>query len=167
MADRLTQLQDCYDQLATQFYASIRYISLHHNASALPAPVPLPTTSSTSGGANGQIARPNSTTNTQQSQAVVEPPDPSSLPPEQRPDTPTTFAVAQKELAHDLILKTRQIEYLIGVLPGIGEGQESQEERIRRLDGELRGALEERRVVERERERWVGLMEGVVGGVRR
>lgn len=96
---------------------------------------------------------------------MVESPDPSSLPPEQRPDTPTTFAAAQKELAHDLILKTRQIEYLIGILPGIGEGQESQEERIRRLDGELRGALEERKMVERERERWVGLVEGVFGGV--
>ncbi|KAL2056334.1 hypothetical protein ABVK25_003357 [Lepraria finkii] len=126
--------------LATQFYASIRYISLHHNASGLPAPA---TTSSTSGGANGQTSRPNSTTNTtltatQQSQAVVESPTPPPSP-EQRPDTPTTFAAAQKELAHDLILKTRQIEYLIGMLPGIGEGQESQEERIRKLDGELRG----------------------------
>ncbi|KAL2036607.1 hypothetical protein N7G274_010633 [Stereocaulon virgatum] len=187
MADRLTQLQDCYEQLATQFYASIRYVSLHHNASPLPPPAPLPSSSSdttSGGGPNGSIPHPNTshtssltttttTTNTnpsqpsQPSQTSQDASDPSSLPPEQRPDSPNTFAAAQKELAHDLILKTRQIEYLIGVLPGVGAGKASQEERIRALEGELRGVLEERRGVEGERERGVGVVEGVIGGVRR
>ncbi|KAI9718561.1 MAG: hypothetical protein M1812_004012 [Candelaria pacifica] len=31
MADRLTQLQDCLDQLATQFYASVRYVDQRHD----------------------------------------------------------------------------------------------------------------------------------------
>ncbi|KAI9886664.1 MAG: phosphatidyl inositol kinase [Watsoniomyces obsoletus] len=35
MADRLTQLQDALDELATQFYASIRYISTNHPSSTL------------------------------------------------------------------------------------------------------------------------------------
>lgn len=179
MADRLTQLQDCYDQvnllfsksthtklspqLATQFYASIRYISLHHSASPLPPPFPTSQNQNQIQPSNGAVPTNNNTTNTHQN----DPTDPSSLPAEQRPDTPTTFAAAQRELAHDLLLKTRQIEAIIGVLPGVENSLEVQEQRIRELEGELREARREREEVEKVREEWVGLVEGVVGGIRR
>ncbi|KAL6719910.1 RNA polymerase II mediator complex subunit [Lecanora helva] len=201
MADRLTQLQDCYDQLATQFYASIRYISLHHNASPF-TPPRLPTSSQPNSQQNEAEAVADSTivnhqippttqpsqsqdqTQTQSTQAPSssdpqqpsQPPqqqsDPASsitsaLPPEQRPDTPTTFAAAQRELAHDLILKTKQIEYITSILPGVENSKERQEERIRELDGELREVLREREEVEGERERCLRRVEGVIGGLRR
>jgi len=66
-----------------------------------------------------------------------------------------------------LILKTRQIEYIVSILPGVEKSKEKQEERIRDLDGDLRAALEDRREVEGVREEWVRTVEGIVGGVRR
>jgi len=66
-----------------------------------------------------------------------------------------------------LILKTKQIEYIISILPGVENSKENQEERIKELDEELRAALEERREAEGLREEWVRRVEGVVGGVRR
>ncbi|MCJ1229499.1 RNA polymerase II mediator complex subunit [Toensbergia leucococca] len=134
MADRLTQLQDCLDQLATQLYASLRYLSTHHPS----APLPL------------QPAHPVTDTH-----------------PAQRPDTPRTFAAVQRELAQDLILKQRQIEYLIGVLPGLDSSERDQEERIRVLEGELRAAESERGEAVREKEEWLRVLDGVIGGVRR
>lgn len=88
-------------------------------------------------------------------------------PPEQRPDSPTTFAAAQKELAHDLILKTKQIEGLIGSLPGVGNTKESQEESIRELEVVLQGEIEKRRAVEVEREEVLRRVDDLICGIRR
>ncbi|KAI9672510.1 MAG: RNA polymerase II mediator complex subunit [Caeruleum heppii] len=135
MADRLTQLQDALDDLATQFYASIRYLSTHH---APPHPIPV-----------------------DQNPHVPPPPPP---PP---PDDPRTFAAAQRELARDLVLKEQQIEYLIGVLPGIGTSEKEQTERLRVLERELRDAERERRQAVEERERVVARLDEVIREVRR
>ncbi|KAM0795764.1 mediator complex, subunit Med21 [Usnea florida] len=162
MADRLTQLQDCYDQLATQFYASIRYLSLHHTSSALTSP---PSSDSRRNN-NSSNANANANSNHEQPVPQQELPE-SSYPPEQRPDTPTTFASAQRELAQDLLLKTKQIEYLISVLPGVENSLDNQGARVTELDGELREALEERKKAEEERERWLAKIDGIIGGIRR
>lgn len=53
------------------------------------------------------------------------------------------------------------------MLPGVEKSQEVQEGRIRELDGELRGVLRERESAKRERSVVVGMVEGVIGGVRR
>ena len=62
-------------------------------------------------------------------------------------DSPSTFLAAQHKLAHDLILKTKQIEYIISVLPGVENSREKQEERIRNLERELKKVLRERAIL--------------------
>ncbi|KAL8889700.1 MAG: hypothetical protein Q9215_003054 [Flavoplaca cf. flavocitrina] len=138
MADRLTQLQDCLDQLATQFYASLRYLSTHHSSSSTLPPSP-------------HVA-PFPATNTN---------------PHQRPDTPTTFAAAQRELATDLVEKVQEIEYLTGTLPGLDKSEESQVKKIRELEQELRRVEEERKAAVGERKKCLGVLEEVIGKVGR
>ena len=65
------------------------------------------------------------------------------------------------------MIKTRQIEELIGGIVGVERGREEQEERIRGLEGELQGAIGEREGAERERGEWVGRVEGLICSVRR
>ncbi|KAL9000384.1 MAG: hypothetical protein Q9169_000901 [Polycauliona sp. 2 TL-2023] len=136
MSDPLTQLQDCLDQLATQFYASLRYLSTHHSSvSTLPPNPHIP---------------PFPATDTN---------------PLQRPDTPTTFANAQRELATDLVEKVKEIEQLTGTLPGLGKKEESQVERIRELEEELRRVEDERKGAVREREECLERLEELIGRV--
>ncbi|KAI4180145.1 MAG: hypothetical protein LQ346_007046 [Caloplaca aetnensis] len=117
MADGLTRIQDCLDQLSVQFYASLRYLSTHHSSSSLESP-------------------PN----------PHNPPFPATdTAPTQRPDSPATFAGAQKELAEDLVAKVREIEELVGSLEGLGKSEESQKQRLGELDALLREAEEERK----------------------
>ncbi len=83
------------------------------------------------------------------------------------PDSPRTFAAAQRELARDLIIKEQQIEYLISVLPGIGTSEKEQEERLRELERELKVAEEERLQAVREREEVLEKLDRVIRGIRR
>ncbi len=83
------------------------------------------------------------------------------------PDSPRTFAAAQRELARDLIIKEQQIEYLISVLPGIGTSEREQEERLRELERELKMAEEERLQAVKEREEALEKLDRVIRGIRR
>lgn len=60
---------------------------------------------------------------------------------------------AKKELARDIIMKTKEIDLLIGSLPGIGVSEEQQIQRLEQLESELQ-AVEKRRkeVVKRKEE---------------
>ncbi|KAL2872831.1 med21 domain-containing protein [Aspergillus lucknowensis] len=195
MADILTQLQTCLDQLATQFYATIGYLTTYHdnspatppdNPTAAPAlakiqknstnpPIPasaaaiLSTTSQASppagGGGTGGAA-------------TTPGPGPGTAPGTgtgegggvdpslpPRPDSPRTFAARQRELARDLVIKEQQIEYLISVLPGIASSEAEQERRIRELGVELRGAEEVRDRKVKELRALRRRLEGVLGAV--
>ncbi|PNS17001.1 Mediator of RNA polymerase II transcription subunit 21 [Sphaceloma murrayae] len=147
MADRLTQLQDCLDDLATQMFASLRYINAHHSFASIPGqPDQAPTTQKNEDGTQTTMQDP--------ANDIV-------------PDDPALFQASLRELARDLVLKEQQIEYLIKVLPGIGNSEKEQNERIEKLDGELREIEGERKEAARERDQMKGLIEGLVKGMRR
>jgi mediator of RNA polymerase II transcription subunit 21 len=139
-------------------FASIRYIQTRHQFAAIPdqpdmsdptapnAPAPLqpnadPNTLTASAAEQGG---PDAAALQQQ-----QPQDPDQPP---GPDDPATFQAALRELARDLVLKEQQIEYLISVLPGIGESEANQSQRIQALEKELREADDERKVALAERE---------------
>ncbi|PYH70311.1 med21 domain-containing protein [Aspergillus vadensis CBS 113365] len=192
MADILTQLQTCLDQLATQFYATLCYLTTYHDN--IPATPPPTSTTPSAAPLLAKIPKnastppvPASAPQAAQSQSQASPPPPDSTnPPGQgqnadqqqqnadgtaeglpAPDSPATFAARQRELARDLVIKEQQIEYLISVLPGIDSSEAEQERRIRELEGELRvveGVREERR---RELGALRRRLEGVLGVVER
>ena len=143
--------------MATQFYASLRYVTTHHPVPNLSnhqrAPSPSPANVTTSG--------EQATTNN--NPGHNDPP----ASPSYRPDSPITFAAAAGELARDLVQKQKQIEALIDSLPGLEKSEEDQVRRIQELDRELKDMEEERKGVVEERERLLDRVENVIVKVRR
>ncbi|PGH06540.1 hypothetical protein GX51_02365 [Blastomyces parvus] len=183
MADILTQLQTCLDQLATQFYATLCYLTTYHDHSAATPPSniptaipqlkkipknPPPTSASTSAkGTSGAAASPQPQQPTTPAAGDAQAQQEESLPAEPTPDTPEVFALRQRELARDLIVKEQQIEYLISVLPGVGSSEAEQEERIRRLAEELRVVEAERMEKRREMRKLGERVDELLGAVER
>ncbi|KAL9617468.1 MAG: hypothetical protein Q9160_007731 [Pyrenula sp. 1 TL-2023] len=143
MADLLTQLQICFDQLATQFYATTSYLTSRHTL--------CPPTSPSDPHLRSELLTPGpEDTNPDLPQLSL------------RPDSPSTFAAAQRELAQDLVAKEKQIEYLIENLPGSRATEEEQEARLRELEGQLRRVEAERKAKRREVRQWVGRLDRVI-----
>ncbi|KAF7511951.1 hypothetical protein GJ744_003184 [Endocarpon pusillum] len=145
MADILTQIQTCLDQLATQYYASVCYNISRHS-----------------------LVPPLQTSDPYSAPIKEEPKDEDAgedLVRPLRPDSPTTFAANQLQLVRDLVIKEQQIEYLVKVLPGIGTSEQEQEERIRSLEKELRQVQEQRKQKRREMRVTVKRLENVIMGV--
>ncbi|KXG48352.1 Mediator complex, subunit Med21 [Penicillium griseofulvum] len=187
MADILTQLQTCLDQLATQFYATLGYLTTYHdNAPTTPPPnvpdavpalakiaknssaPPVPAAIANKAGGAAAVAGNASPPQAPPQQPGAAPGtaregDDPNLPP--APDSPRTFASRQRELARDLIIKEQQIEYLISVLPGIGASEAEQETRIRELETELRDVEKERAAKVRELKKLRTRLEDVLGAV--
>jgi len=78
-----------------------------------------------------------------------------------------TFKAGQRELAQDLILKEQQIEYLISILPGLDHSEEDQEEKIQRLEEELKAIEEKRKVAVKEKEALLIRLDEVIRNVKR
>ncbi|KAA8906632.1 mediator complex, subunit Med21 [Sphaerosporella brunnea] len=130
MADRLTQLQDSVDQIATQFFSALRYVSTHHDAEPV--------------GSEARMVDEGRTV-----------------------DSPEVFEAAMNELARDLIVKSKQIEYLVTTLPGIGVSEDEQHQRLRYLEERLKEAEAERVASVREKERAREKLEEVIVNLRR
>lgn len=127
MADRLTQLQVCLDQLVAQFNATINYINTQSDVALLDpdpssivnmaAKAPLP------GKKEADFSGPNSAPSGENAT-------------EQNVDSENVI----NELATDIILKSRQISMIIDSLPGIGTLPETQFKVIEDLLNELEEA---------------------------
>ncbi|KAI5359013.1 Putative mediator complex, subunit Med21, mediator complex, subunit Med7/Med21 [Septoria linicola] len=170
MADRLTQLQDCLDDLLTHMYASLHYTYHRHPYGTIPGQPQGPDfrlagdkedddkedkkekekklQNDAAAAANGEVVKP------------TEPSTPA-------PETPAKFNENLRELAQHLVLKEQQIEYIINSLPGIGNSEVDQEKRMRELERELREVEERRERKEREKEELVDLLGEVIGKVKR
>jgi mediator of RNA polymerase II transcription subunit 21 len=152
MSDRLTQLQDCLDQLLTQMFATITYIDTHHS------PIKIAGQSDQWGDAAPE--------NTQQESAQQMHSDQQEpkLGTTKEPiaDPPALFQSRLKELAQDLVLKEQQVEALAESLPGIGSSQEAQERRLEDLEKELKEVEREEVAWEDERKKLMERMDGWV-----
>jgi mediator of RNA polymerase II transcription subunit 21 len=122
-SDILTQLQTCYDQLLTQFFSTVSYLSQRH---PLAAPQPIP--------GDPYTTFPEDVTASRPGNEDVGNAGPYPL----LPVSPETFERAQRELAEDLVRKGQQIEYLIERLPGLDRNEEEQAKDIRKKVEELK-----------------------------
>lgn len=120
MADRLTQLQVCLDQLIEQFNATINYV----NTNAEPAKLD---------------TDPNSVTN-----IAAQAPLPGHADQKETNEVKPDFDTTINELSSDIIIKSRQISMLIDGLPGIGVPPSEQLQLIESLVEELRVVEKER-----------------------
>jgi mediator of RNA polymerase II transcription subunit 21 len=77
------------------------------------------------------------------------------------------FKAGQRELAQDLILKEQQIEYLISKLPGIDHSEQDQEQRILKLEEDLKEAEKKRKVAVKEKEVILARLEEVIRNIKR
>jgi mediator of RNA polymerase II transcription subunit 21 len=175
MADRLTQLQDCLDQLLAQMYATIRYIDTRHAYAHIPGQAdqfagPPPTSADPSQPTQQPASSAPAAAPTPADAGAPPPPaggdgggqEPTSKDP--APDAPALFAARLRELAQDLVVKEQQAEALADGLPGVGGGggRARQEARLRELaarlaalDGEAAAWEARREVLERRVEGWI------------
>lgn len=167
MADRLTQLQICLDQLVEQFNATVNYVNNNSDPGMLDedeasviniaanAPVPgqaVPTAPAANLVPAATQSPAQSTTQQspqsakQQSPAHQSPQSPDQASPGLNSSASTTsnFNNTIRELSTDIILKSRQISMLIDSLPGIGVSPESQLKIIEDLTEELKVVDKER-----------------------
>ncbi|KAG9768119.1 hypothetical protein ABEF93_001766 [Exophiala dermatitidis] len=169
-SDILTQLQTCYDQLLTQFFSTISYLSQRH---PLVAPEPDPNDPFTFPPSNAVTTHTQSQTQTpgasqtasHQPQIQPGPEDTDRAPYPLRPVPPQVFANAQRELAEDLVQKGQQIELLISRLPGIGASEQQQAEEIRVLAEKVRDMEEKRKAKRKEMQEYVRRLDGVILGM--
>ncbi|SGZ52174.1 CIC11C00000003079 [Sungouiella intermedia] len=155
MADRLTQLQVCLDQLVAQFNATINYVNTQSDLAPLDADPNSVINVAANAPLPGKKDQENSEAN--------------SAPSGSAPQAP--FEVVINELSTDIILKSRQISMIIDSLPGIGTLPETQLKIINDLINELEQTEKERCAKIKEKDellKWCeDLIVDVSGGIYR
>ena len=161
-SDVLTQLQTCYDQLLTQFFSTVSYLTLRHPLIA-PEPIPGdPYTQPPKDEASHNGSAANTTGRHRYANVKLHEEDTSMG---LQPVPPTAFDHAQQELADDLVRKGQQIELLIRNLPGLGRGEEQQAKEIQDLVVRVREMETVRKQKRREMRECVRQLDDVVLGM--
>lgn len=150
MADRLTQLQVCLDQLVAQFNATINYVNTNSDIALLDND-------------------PNSVTNIAANAPLPGKKDEATSNSDNDKTAQPSFDSVINELSTDIILKSRQISMIIDSLPGIGTLPDAQLKMISDLISELEETEKERvQKIEEKDELLVwceGLIVDVAGGI--
>lgn len=178
MADVLTQLQDCVDdvclsvlkqdelnqhviQFINQFFGAQYYLNTRHPFGQIEGQPDMNphSANSVNPAANGTTNGDGQNGNNGDAAA--------SHTDEHVPDSPEVFKEALHELARDFIIKEHQIEYLISRLPGLGNSEADQDARIKALAEELRQAEKERTEAMQDREQMLNLLGSLAGKCKR
>ncbi|KAI1011024.1 hypothetical protein LB504_002381 [Fusarium proliferatum] len=152
MGDRLTQLQDAVDQLATQFVACLHYVNKRHDLETL--------------GPNDKVREVKDAPKEGMSKFMIHPKGDmltssvDSLPPDE-------FRAGMVELSQDLIVKEQQIEVLISSLPGLDNSEMDQERYIKELEEDLKIAEAQRQEAIKEKDQILSELDSVIRSIRR
>ncbi|CAF9928692.1 MAG: hypothetical protein GOMPHAMPRED_005209 [Gomphillus americanus] len=191
--DILTRIQTHLDQLATQFYASVRYLSTHHplldfdgtplnsitslplsQTTAPPIQAPGTTLGSSTLATEPDFSQEKKSKKDKRDKAAkddADGPEPAAKPPlspDWTPLEPDSFGLDIAELADDLITKQKQIEDLLAELPQeLEQEEQKQEQRIRELVSELEDLESEVVEVRARRDTLLDKIEGVIEAVGR
>lgn len=132
-------------------FASLNYIQNHHAYASIPNQPDMNPHSSNSANPSTTNGNTNGDSSTAQN-------DPNAPPEDHVPDSKDVFQSALRELARDLVIKEQQIEYLVSVLPGIGNSEADQNAMIQALEVELRKLDAERTEAKRDRDQMLNLL---------
>lgn len=160
-SDVLTQLQTCYDQLLTQFFSTVSYLTLRH---PLISPEPIPGDPYTQPAKDDRLQAGVDSASTRHRYANIRLHE-EDISMGLQPVPPAQFDDAQKELADDLVRKGQQIEYLIRNLPGLGRGEDQQAKEIQELVVKVREMETVRKQKRREMRECVRQLDDLVLGM--
>jgi len=144
-------------------FASLRYIQTHHDFAQIPGQPDLNPYSE----ANKKEKAPADNEGGKDGAADGVAQGSTAIDQVPEPDSPDVFQASLRELARDLILKEQQIEYLISVLPGIGNSEQDQNTRIQALSTDLRQIEEERKTASQTKEEMLRMLGDLAASCKR
>lgn len=153
------RLTNPHQQLASQMFASLNYLTTHHTNAEIP--------SQQYHGPLGKDYEPKPSRN-----GISADDEPSHFQSSVEDDgriaeSPELLKISLEEMSRDLVGKEQEVEGMVRGLPGGERGREEQEGRLRELDGELRGVHAELEEAGREKEELIKRVEDVIWRVNR
>ncbi|QIX00402.1 hypothetical protein AMS68_005919 [Peltaster fructicola] len=145
MADRLTQLQDCLDDM----FAALNYVQTHCPHGEIPGQPSQAAQAEETGARDvSDASRPIPIMVNGDSQAAAATKTEATTT---GPLSQPAFRAALRELAQDLVVQEQKAEILINSLPGLGTSERDQRKRMQELEDELKEVEAERLRAEQDK----------------